>query len=323
MKLNILFTFIVLQYLTPTTSSNDGLDFLVLGDWGGLPTSPYITKNEVAISKQMKKTAMNSTSQFVIALGDNFYYDGVKDVNDDRFTETYADLFEDLQLPWYPIAGNHDHHGNVSAQIEYTKHSDSWNFPDYWYSKQWEIAKGSNSTLKIVLIDTILLCGNTGYDEELLQPTGPANDDVAESQWKWLESQLYHSKDEYLVVGGHFPVWSIAEHGPTKCLVDRLLPMLEKYNVNAYLCGHDHNLQHIKESRSNVHYFVIGAANFIKDEKTHSESIPERSLQFYWAEATRLGGFAHVHVDGNDMKIQIIDAFGDTLHEAKVYPRKL
>ena len=47
----------------------------------------------------------------------------------------------------------------------------------------------------------------------------------------------------YLVAAGHFPVYSIAEHGPTKCLVDRLRPLLQQYKATAYLCGHDHNLQ--------------------------------------------------------------------------------
>lgn len=44
-------------------------------------------------------------------------------------------------------------------------------------------------------------------------------------------------------MAGHYPVYSIAEHGPTDCLIDKLLPTLQQYKITAYLSGHDHNLQ--------------------------------------------------------------------------------
>ena len=72
---------------------------------------------------------------------------------------------------------------------------------------------------------------------------GPESIKDADAQWDWLESTLRSSTAHYLIVGGHYPVWSIAEHGPTKCLVDRLRPLWQRYHVTAYINGHDHNLQ--------------------------------------------------------------------------------
>ena len=69
--------------ITPT------LDFLVLGDWGGQPHSPYTTPAEVELAKVMGTKASDLNSQFTLALGDNFYDTGVKDVNDKRFNETF------------------------------------------------------------------------------------------------------------------------------------------------------------------------------------------------------------------------------------------
>ena len=62
-------------------------------------------------------------------------------------------------------------------------------------------------------------------------------------------------------------VWSIAEHGPTDTLVQKLKPLLEKYNVTAYMCGHDHNLQHITDS--GVQYYVTGAGHLIDPSTAH------------------------------------------------------
>ena len=70
-------------------SATGSLSFLALGDWGGQPTSPYYTTAEKDIAAAMGKTAQNVGSQFTIALGDNFYDVGVKDVTDPRFKETF------------------------------------------------------------------------------------------------------------------------------------------------------------------------------------------------------------------------------------------
>ena len=65
------------------------LVFTVLGDWGGQDGYPYTTSAETALSTAMGKVAASNGSQFTVALGDNFYGYGVKDVDDPRFKETF------------------------------------------------------------------------------------------------------------------------------------------------------------------------------------------------------------------------------------------
>ena len=56
-----------------------------MGDWGGLPFYPYRTFIESGTAKGMADLTSRYGTQFNLALGDNFYFDGVKSVNDDRF----------------------------------------------------------------------------------------------------------------------------------------------------------------------------------------------------------------------------------------------
>lgn len=58
---------------------------MVIGDWGGLPFFPYRTPIEETVAIQMGKFADKSKAEFVLALGDNFYFDGVTNISDPRF----------------------------------------------------------------------------------------------------------------------------------------------------------------------------------------------------------------------------------------------
>ena len=73
---------------------NDSVRFIVIGDWGGLPDFPYRTPVEKAVGREMGKIADYLDTQFVLALGDNFYFDGVKDVADSRFKVSNMNRFK-------------------------------------------------------------------------------------------------------------------------------------------------------------------------------------------------------------------------------------
>ncbi len=117
------------EYKKDGTRLNGTLPFLVIGDWGGQTHLPYTTEDELACAKQMGMIAERISSSFVLALGDNFYEEGIPtDAYDKRFQETFEDVFThpSLQTPWYVIAGNHDWRGNITAELEYTKLSKRW-----------------------------------------------------------------------------------------------------------------------------------------------------------------------------------------------------
>ncbi|XP_039254220.2 tartrate-resistant acid phosphatase type 5-like [Styela clava] len=314
------------HFVERISNSTDALNFIVMGDWGGLPVVPYYSPFEKATASAMAQVARYNDSRYIFALGDNFYYDGVTNVSDPRFQTTFENVFSQqslMDIDWFLVAGNHDHNGNVSAQIAYSHHSRRWQFPDMWYQVH---LQRPSFNMTIIMIDTVVLCGNTGEHGELEQPQGPENLLMAETQLMYIESALMNASkwSQYILVMGHFPVYSIAEHGPTECLIDVLDPLLVKYKVSAYFNGHDHNLQHIRHPTSGMNYFVTGAVDVVDPSMKHVDSIPNGSLLFHWADIFGLGGFATVDVDKNGMEVRFHKASvepSDILYKYHIPPR--
>lgn len=50
----------------------------------------------------------------------------------------------------------------------------------------------------------------------------------------------------WLLVAGHYPIFSRGEHGDMSELIENLLPLLIQYNVSLYICGHDHISEHLQ-----------------------------------------------------------------------------
>ena len=58
----------------------------------------------------MKRSARMRPPEYVIGLGDNFYFHGVEDENDEMFEKTFEQVYNtsELQCPWHVCLGNHD-----------------------------------------------------------------------------------------------------------------------------------------------------------------------------------------------------------------------
>jgi len=51
---------------------------------------------------------------------------------------------------------------------------------------------------------------------------------------------------DWVLVAGHYPIYSRGPHGDTDELVTYLWPLLLEFGVDAYICGHDHISEHLR-----------------------------------------------------------------------------
>ncbi|NXV56034.1 PPA5 phosphatase, partial [Molothrus ater] len=318
-----------LSLVAPAGGAPGGaLSFLALGDWGGLPEPPFVTPRQVATAAAMGRAAAELGGDFVLALGDNFYYEGVKDEWDPRFQDTFERVFVSPGLrgvPWFVMAGNHDHAGNVTAQLRYSRHSPRWRFPHPYYSLRLHLP-GSNVSARLLVLDSVLLCGHSddfgSGPGSGPGPAGPRDAAAAAAHLGWLRAQLEAAAgDAFVLVAGHYPVWSVAKHGPTACLVRLLRPLLRRHRVSAYLCGHDHNLQYLEEG--GVSYVLSGAGNFMEESRPHERSVPPGALRFFFGSPESPGGFAHVRLEPHGATVTFLESTGRVLHRVTLPPRRL
>ncbi|EKX51282.1 hypothetical protein GUITHDRAFT_103199 [Guillardia theta CCMP2712] len=308
---------------------DNALSFASIGDWGCGPYNCVLKPDpnhisagatQKAVAGVMAQVAEKTGVQFVLAVGDNFYFHGVQDVNDPLFDSVWRDRFNQpsMNVPWYVTLGNHDHYGNPEAQIDYSKagFDKRWILPNYYYTTVRDV--GSNGKqLQLVFVDTVIL--DEGYGRTLLlekiregivQPEALARYDsrfhirqkAASEQLLWLEETLAQSTADWLIVIGHYPVYSGGEHGSTFSLVELVKPLLEKYKVDAYISGHDHNHQHLQHN--GVQYYVSGNGCLRGIVK------PLPMMEFGAVDP----GFMHHQVDGDVMITTWIDMNGRAIY---------
>lgn len=280
-----------------TTIKDDRYHFFVLGDWGRRGK-----QHQQEVADQLIIQSKKLNAQFLVAVGDNFYDDGVQSITDSHWAESYTNVYKQLvtTTDWYVALGNHDYRGKPEAQLAYHTVNPRWNLPSRYYSKVVTTADGQKVLLLFIDSNPFV----KDYYKKDNMPEIKTQDTTA--QRIWIEKTLADSKEPWKFVIGHHPVYSSSpKHGNTVELVEMLQPILEKYHVQAYIAGHDHDLQHNQPAGSKVDYFISGAASEIRDADTYEKTKFSASVP----------GFVDMSIKGDSLLVNFIDKDGKVIYQ--------
>ncbi|KAL2343545.1 hypothetical protein Fmac_004830 [Flemingia macrophylla] len=278
------------------------LHLLVVGDWGRKGTH-----NQSLVAHQMGIAGEKLNIDFVISTGDNFYEDGLKGVDDPAFYESFVDIYTapSLQKTWYSVLGNHDYRGDVEAELSPTlRQKDS-----RWLCLRSFILDGE--IVEFFFVDTTPFVEEYftdpkehTYDWDGVLPRGAYLSELM----KDVDSALARSKAKWKVVVGHHTINSAGHHGNTEELKHLLVPILEANDVDAYINGHDHCLQHIIDKNSGIHFLTSGGGS--KAWKSDVKPWNREELKLYYDGQ----GFMSMQITKNDINIIFYDVYGKILH---------
>lgn len=258
------------------------------------------------IAERMGKMAGELDVEAVLALGDIHHFMGVESVNDPLWMTNYELIYShpELQIPWYPILGNHEYRGNTRAVLDYSAVSRRWQMPARYYSKVFE---EDGATLRVVFIDTTPLIDKY-HKDSLDYPSVPQQD--AKKQLAWLEEELNGAKEDWVVVVGHHPIYAhtTKSESERKDMQKRVDPILRRHNVDMYICGHIHNFQHIKPQGTSIDYVVNSAGSLARSKVEAVEG-----TVFASGEA----GFSILSFTKDELCLDLINGKGKTIHSVK------
>jgi metallophosphoesterase superfamily enzyme len=269
-KLSIQFFFILILFScatsvkVPENNLPDGssYNFIIISDFG---RNGY--ENQLEVADMMGEVADDCNIKFIVTGGDNFQHNGVESVQDSLWMTSYENIYTDSStfVDWYPALGNHDHGGNIQAQIDYSQISRRWKMPASYYTL---VKKRDSVSIRFLILDTYSMVeGFSHPDEEYTL-------EDAQKQVHWVDSVLTVEKEDWVVVVGHHPVFSAhpTRHN-TKELVEYLNPVLNKHNVDFYVGCHDHIFQHLKDPGSKIDYFVNTAGSSVRQAASNSWTV--------------------------------------------------
>jgi len=270
----------------------EGVTYLRAFAFGDMGTAG---RGQRAIAASMAGRAREGGLDLLLTTGDNFYPNGVKSVDDPMWRTHFWDIYSDpaLAVPIYPSLGNHDHRGNVQAQIDQGKLEPRWRLPSRYHVWQWP-AEGA-PVAQFFVIDSDM------FPED-------------KEQLAWLDRALGAATAPWRIVYGHHPIYSRSVRGDNAELVACLEPLLVKHEVDLYLAGHDHVLE-LRKPKDGVRHLVSGGG------AGGDHPYPVEWTDDYEYASTG-GGFCALRLAADELVIEFVRQDGRTQFASTFGPRR-
>ena len=250
----------------------DALHLLAIGDFGTTGKLQHAVAGAMRDFLQQHRVPLEA----LLLLGDNFYgpVEGGFTVDSPRWRTTFEDVYPErvFDCPCHAVLGNHDYNdnrGGEEVQLAYARRGGTrWRMPAKWYRLD---LGGEPARLTILALDS-----NLGTGAE------------AAAQRKWLATALAGPRAPLTMVVAHHPLYSNGSHGDTASLVEDWGPLFEEHGVHAYLCGHDHDLQHLELEGLRTSFVLSGGGG----ARTRQLRSTDRTTPF----GRDVYGFTHIQV---------------------------
>lgn len=291
----------------PIKQAGEAHHALILGDWGR--DNSQVGQRAVAAAMQRYQAAHGITTEALLLLGDSWYGELEGGVKSARWQWQFEDMYpkEAFDCPAYSVLGNHDYQmwskSKVDAELAYAKVPGTrWTMPARWY--RYEFPK-VNPLMTVIALDSNMprpvSNTRTGRDFTL-------TDAERAQQLQWFEAELKKPRTtKFLTVIAHHPVYSDGPHGDHATLIRDWDPLLREHNVQLYLAGHDHDLQHLEFEHHPTSFFLSGAGGAdLYDLKV----LPEVRGPF----AEKIFGFSHLELTPEQMVLRHVNAEGEVVH---------
>ena len=176
-----------------------------------------------------------------------------------------------------------------------------WHMPSRYYSHNEKI--NDTSDVLFIHLDTSPFISDYRKNDSIYHVLGQ---DI-NIQIHWLDSVLSHSHAKWKIVIGHHPIYSSVEkRGNTKELIDQILPLLEKYGVQVYFCGHEHFMQYLVDGSLNS--FVCGSGALTRAVGSRED------VKF----GSATPGFISATITNEFIRVNYINDKGENIYSAAV-----